>query len=329
MLGSKMLEIVDFAADSYQSLRDELQELDGGAMPARWIPGRSDSLFALSPQGDFHLLVRLPSEILMNEKRLNSLRITAGNMYMLSDSTAGSEIEGSFAAVILDSRQIDLLASFGGLAAILLTSLAPTPSAAEIVTFLDEFLRLFAPRKTVPRNQLLGLWGELWLIRSAEESDRMIEAWHQENSDRFDFSFVKGRVEVKTTENPGRTHHFSLAQLEEQDKPTWVASIAAVPDPSGWSVLDLLEEVLSKAHPDNRSKLTRNCLGLLSGDVESAQDFSFSASGLKPIGIIDSTAVPRVSVPSGSAISSVHFQVDLTTVVDASEVSLESLLLSL
>ena len=329
MLGLKMREVVDFAVDSYQSLKGEIGGLDGGAMPARWVPGRSDSLFALSREGDFHLLIRLPSEILVNEKRLNSLRITAGSRYVLSDSRTGSAIEGSFAAIILDSREIDLLASFGGLAAILLSSLALAPSATEVVKLLDEFLRLFAPRKTVPRSQLLGLWGELWLIRSAEDSNRMIGAWHQENSDRFDFSFRRGRVEVKTTENPGRTHHFSLAQLEVQDKPTWIASIAAVPDPAGWSVLDLLEEALSSAGPENRSKLTRNCLGLLSGDVESAQDFSFSASGSMPIRLIDSTAVPRVSVPPGSSIFDVHFQVNLTTLVDASEVSLDSLLLGL
>jgi hypothetical protein len=68
-------------------------------------------------------------------------------------------------------------------------------------------------RSNVDRQTELGLAGEILLVASSAAPSVLIDAWHSDFDDRFDFSIEGGRLEVKTTAGGSRIHWFSSGQL--------------------------------------------------------------------------------------------------------------------
>jgi len=316
--------ISEFAIASYAELAAR-EFLDTGAMHAARVPGRQDVFFAVSALDEFYLLIKLRETVLVSETRLNAIRISAGFEYQLSEAHPATPSRGQFATVVLESGSIGLLTAFGSMAGILLASLAESPNAAEVETFLNDFLELFAPRRTMGRSEIVGLWGELWLIRSSPDVARFASGWHLEPSSKFDFSLPPYLLEVKTTEGDTRTHHFSLAQLVTKDRPIFIASIAIKPDAAGISVAALLAEILGSVPLLERPKMARKTLAVLGGDLEAAEDFRFSAVGDDSIAVVAADEIPRVEVPANAPISQVNFVVDITTQVNGSTLKLNTL----
>jgi hypothetical protein len=329
MLGSQMIDVqtlARFCVEAFESLRAQTA-IDGGPMPALWIPGRPDAMFAMSSNGDFYLLVRAGAAPQTPfERKLDALRVSLGGQYRLSELIGGSEIESRFAAVMLDHAHPDLLTAFGNLAAILLASLAANPTSEDLTVFVNDFLKLFAPQQSVARQTVVGLWGELWLIRESGAADRMVDAWHIDATDRYDFSFESLRIEAKTTEGAVRRHTFAMAQLEEQPKPTWIASLTVVSDAAGESVGDLLSALLLVVSPEKRPSFVQKCLESISGDLEAIEDFRFAPSGTAALALIPARSIPRVDVPIGSGITDVRFRVDISGLARGSDVALADLL---
>lgn len=303
--------VAEFANDSFDALGTRIIT-GSGVMPAAWVPGRADALFALSELGDFYLLVSLDEPIQIAERRLNALRISSGGLFTLSSDDDELNFERSFAAVVLERGNNELIAAFGTLAGILLGALSESPTRKELTAFLDDFLKLFAVRRTVSRERVVGLWGELWVMSQAADPLRLAQGWHIDATARYDFSLDRVRVEVKTTERASRIHRFALAQLEAQPKPTWIASIKVVADPSGLSISDLLSELLRSLPSAEKASVARKALEVVAGDLEATSDFRFAPSGIKPLVLIEAQAIPRVVVPDSGLISEVVFSVDIS-----------------
>jgi len=51
------------------------------------------------------------------------------------------------------------------------------------------------------------------LINNAQNSQTLFNCWHSIPEEKFDFSFDKLRIEVKSSATESRTHHFSSTQL--------------------------------------------------------------------------------------------------------------------
>ncbi|WP_349897487.1 PD-(D/E)XK motif protein [Parafrigoribacterium soli] len=320
-----MFAIAEFASDAFEGLSRRITR-GTGVMPAAWVPGRADALFALSEAGDYYLLISLDEPVHIAERRLNALRISSGGVFALSSDEPAENIEASFAAVVLERGHPELITAFGTLAGILLGSLSQSPSRQELTVFLDDFLDLFAVRRVVPRQKVVGLWGELWLMSQVSNPLRLAKAWHMDATARFDFSLENARIEVKTTERQTRTHRFSLAQLEVQPKPTWIASIVVVGDASGSSISDLLIALLNSLPPAEKAQVARKALEVVAGDLEATSDFRFAPSGAAPLALVEAQNIPRVAVPKNAAISDVVFSVDISRECAVADVSLGSLL---
>ena len=82
---------------------------------------------------------------------------------------------------------------------------------------VDKFIELFKAIKEPPKKSIQGLWSELFLIEQSANPEKIISAWHSIPEEKFDFSFDKLRIEVKSSVTESRTHHFSLAQLNPVD----------------------------------------------------------------------------------------------------------------
>lgn len=325
--GLKMIdafEIAEFANECFDALGARIAP-GTNVMPAAWIPGRTDALFAMSEEGDFFLLVSLNQSLEVAERRLSALRISSGSVYTLSSSDEDSPLESAFATVALEHGNSELITAFGTLAGLLLGALSESPTRGEIVGFLDDFVDLFAAKRSVERATVVGLWGELWFMSQAANPLPLAQSWHVDPNARFDFSLSGLRIEVKTTERPVRLHRFSLAQLESQSKPTWVASIAVVADSSGPSISELLSELVRRLPPAEKGNVSRKALKVVAGDIEATSDFRFAPSGLKPLSLINAEAIPRVSLPESGEISEVAFSVDITQLCLGGRTNIEDL----
>lgn len=320
-----VFEVSEFANESFDALRARLVP-GATVMPAAWIPGRTDALFALSESEDFYLLICLNQPLQVAERRLNALRLGAGGVYTLSSNDDEAPMERSFATIALEHGNSDLITAFGTLAGVLLGALSESPTSDEIIGFLDDFLDLFAAKRNLERSSVVGLWGELWLMRQATNPRSLAQGWHVEANARFDFSLDHLRIEVKTTERSLRIHRFSLAQLDSQPKPTWIASVSVVADPSGLSISELLSELIGLLPPPEKSDVARKAMSVVAGDIEAASDFRFAPSGLNPLALVDASTIPRVIVPKGAPISEVIFTVDITDQCLEAKASLEDLL---
>lgn len=306
----------DFILETFATLGE--RPMPAGAVDARRIPGRNDSLAGVSADREFFLLLEVDDQTLLPERRLNALRVIVGDSFTVLDSLTGSRLEQRFAAVILRSGHDELASSFALVAATLLSTLSTPPTAGEVVGFVDSLMRLVATPRSVSYETVLGLWGELWLMTTVQDPLAYASAWHSGVSDRFDFSFPQARLEVKTTLSAARRHEFSLEQLESSDaKPLWIASVQAVIDVSGRTVVGLCQELVGLLPPAAASRVLRIAVETLSGDIESAQDFSFEPVGPQPLMLFDAVDIPRVRVPERSGISGVRFQVDLDQVAPA------------
>lgn len=320
-----VFEVSEFASESFDTLKARLVP-GTSVMPAAWIPGRTDALFALSESEDFYLLVSLSQPLQVAERRLNALRLSSGGVYTLSSNDDEPPLERSFATIALEHGNAELITAFGTLAGVLLGALSEAPTRDEIVGFLDDFVDLFAAKRSVERSSVVGLWGELWLMRQAVNPLCLAQGWHVDANARFDFSLDRLRIEVKTTERALRVHRFSLAQLERQSKPTWIASIAIVADPSGLSISELLSELIQLLPPPEKSNVARKALKVVAGDIEATSDFRFAPNGLNPLALVGAETIPRVIVPNGAAISEVAFTIDITQQCLGAQANLEELL---
>lgn len=96
-------------------------------------------------------------------------------------------------------------------------------------------------------NTVTGLIGELLIIIASKIPSEVVKFWHSNIDDKFDFSGMNFRLEVKSTTGLCRNHHFSSHQIlgNVQDK-TFVVSALIVRVEHGKTVTNLLDLLKTK-----------------------------------------------------------------------------------
>lgn len=300
----------DFILESMQTLGE--RPLEGGALDAQRIPGRPDTYVAVSAQKELFILLGVSKETNIEERRLKALRVLTGDEFTIVDALSDEVVKRRFAVIALRPGNEDLASLFAVVAATLLSTLPDLPSQEDVIEFVDNLTDLVAPRRTAAYSTVVGLWGELWIISRSDDPEKLANAWHGMPGERFDFSLEGSRLEVKTTSTSVRTHEFGLDQLALGDsKPTWIASLTIVSDPSGESIIDLLDGLLGLLPGALAARVNRIALQTIAGDIESLQDFTFAPSGAEPLLTYAAHDLPRPFVEQGSGVSGVRFRADL------------------
>ncbi len=153
---------------------------------------------------------------------------------------------------------------------------------------------------SVDPKGLVGLIGELLVILTAEDKSSMVKTWHSDPSNKFDFSWEKMRVEVKSTMGTSREHNFSSFQIPgPEGTVVRVASVLIEVAEVGSNLGDLINEVTRDLEPELASKVLRQCLASLSVFPYSITRPVFDLqTSMKSIRYFDSSAIPApVSVP--------------------------------
>ena len=110
-----------------------------------------------------------------------------------------------------------------------------------------KLIKLFEKLSNPKNIDLTGLWGELFIINFLRSTEILIQAWHSENNDLFDFFLNNIALEIKTTTKNDRKHTFKFEQLNSTNtNKIIIGSIMLKKSRTGVSLLDLKNKILKK-----------------------------------------------------------------------------------
>ncbi len=213
---------------------------------------------------------------------------------------------------------------------VLIKSLGQSPSNKKIKQTVDKFIELFKAIKEPPKKSIQGIWSELFLIEQSKFPEKVILGWHSIPEEKFDFSFDKLRIEVKSSSTESRTHHFSSTQLNQiNDTEIIIASILVNTSVAGFSVIDLMNKINGKLDnfPKQKEKLHLLVYSTLGIDVERVNEIKFNYELAKEslrfyksedIPKIESTNIPKeVSNVrfTSNLINSKHLEIEIDSLL--------------
>jgi len=290
---------------------------------ARRFPGACQHLFgskidvahglwlSLDAQGQPYLLFEMAEDDGQPDLKLKAVevRFACPCDIQLQD---GSALSGTYTLVSLANDDPDIIRVFLRLLEEAFLAPGADHSAAavraQILSIADLFTRLSDDLKDV-----VGLWGELHIIRTAQDVKAAAGAWSSSASARYDFMTERFALEVKTTLKPARQHRFSLEQLRPNaDIQVYVASILLAELPAGETVSDLIEEIYAELDNSRcRARFFRQCLRKGGADVYRSELLLSTLPEGASIKLFDAFTLPVPSIEGRDAISSVRFDLDL------------------
>lgn len=242
--------------------------------------------------------------------------------------TNGKHVEeGTYTVIRCIEADAELSHYFLHTVLLLIKLLGPNPTTSEISRTITYLVELFRALTQPPTKSINGLWGELFVIRNSRDPKSLMSAWHAVSEEKYDFSSGSQRLEVKSTSQRQRTHHFSLEQLSPPSGCTVViASVFVERNGGGTSLEELVAEIFMSITdaPDLQERLYR-VVGTTLGNslrqgYSSRFDRELAASSLQ---FFDGAVIPKIDqnlLPSG--ISDVHFKADISNCPPLSRTSL-------
>ena len=153
------------------------------------------------------------------------------------------------------------------------------------------------------QSAVLGLLGELLIIKAAPDPVAAVEAWHVDADDRYDFSSHAQRLEVKATTAAVREHKFNSRQLPPlHGLDVWVASVQLAEVAVGASVASLFVELATQLPLELSRKLSDvivETVGLPPAAVTTPKvDVQTSIAGIR---VFPAAVVPTPAAVPGSS----------------------------
>ncbi|HUU26884.1 MAG TPA: PD-(D/E)XK motif protein [archaeon] len=262
------------------------------------------------------LKTEMPKKIPANYA-LENLRVEYCAECRIIDSK-GNESRGVFTIICCLSDDDGLKAYFLRVMDSIINALPSDIKNEDISYAIDRLAALFLALKKPRSKPVRGLWAELFLINSAKNPYQMLEAWHNDLSEHFDFSQRASRIEVKSTGDRIRDHYFSLEQVyPAAGVSVVIASLFVEECTNGCSLSELWDKArqAAKNNLDLRLKVDKICVETLGSDWEQARSLSYdmrlAKQSLKFYRVED---IPKVSDNLPSGVSEVRFRSDLSGV---------------
>ena len=188
------------------------------------------------------------------------------------------------------------------------------PSAKEIKNVTNTIIDLFRELSDKKRS-IIGLWGELFIIYSSSNIEKVLQAWHENPTDKYDFYDNNEALEVKCTTNTDRIHKFNHDQLLSEIKKHYIASIMVSENTiDGLSVLDLFENIKKNNLPVNLlNKLQKNFYRVIgSNPKEDVNEIKFNINYSKKNLMYYELKNVTSLTNSDDAITEISYKVDLS-----------------
>ena len=216
------------------------------------------------------------------------------------------------------------------IAAHLLDELGSDPTPEQVAAIVDALVSLFQRLSRPPRREAQGLFGELVVIDAAEDPAALLDAWHADPLDRFDFSFGNARLEVKTNSARRRSHDFSFEQCTPPAETTAIlASLFVETSGGGLSLEGLISRVEAHltCYPRSIVKLHTVIADTLGTALPSALSQRFDEQlAFGSVAFYDLALIPAVRGALPSEVSAVRFRSDISSLTPMRRVELARLL---
>ncbi|OPB19181.1 PD-(D/E)XK motif protein [Pseudomonas fluorescens] len=231
---------------------------------------------------------------------------------------AGTVIQDQFAVISCDSNAPDLYELFIKCFSAAIEELPLNSGTRELEESIQGLLDLFRVMSTPSGREIAGLWAELFIIDRSSDPLLLLNYWHSDTYEKFDFSWPGGCLEIKSTIRETRAHEFSMAQLQPpMNGEGYVGSILMQSLSGGVSIIDLansIDDVASK-YPALRKKLWSNIASALGNDfsekIDRRFDISFSERNFMAFHMND---IPGLRQPIDPRITGIRYSVSLNDV---------------
>ena len=152
----------------------------------------------------------------------------------------------------------------------------------------------------------------------------LIEAWHPDNNDTFDFLIRNQALEIKTTTSNDRKHHFSYEQLNSKNTSIIVGSVLIRKSRTGTSLLDLKNRILEEINKKHLKEKLQENYDIMIGsksqtDLDNAKYiYDYAADNIK---FFDSKKVPRIKETPMHGIKNIRFESNLNGIESINDFS--------
>lgn len=187
-------------------------------------------------------------------------------------------------------------------------------TSTDVAKLISEFIALFNRRSRLSEHEVTGFFGELALIKGSENADRLIQSWHLDKMERFDFNFNSERLEIKTATSVRRSHRFSSSQLPApKGVRVQIASMLTQIVPGGMSVFDLYDDIKLKIGPVSTKHLDEIFGKFVLQDEELCETLTYDFEMLmETMNFYDAEDVPQPIMTPG--VISAKWEADLTDI---------------
>lgn len=182
---------------------------------------------------------------------------------------------------------------------------------AGLVLSLEEYFRITPERDN--RKLQVGVWGELFTIKNLYSNGykEILEKYHDNFYLKHDVEInSKTRIEIKTSTNQNRIHHFSHDQICRKDVNVYVVSLILEEAQAGVTLWEMFKHVIGLLQsPDSifsMQKLMKMC-----GVSEEKQGLSFSEEKAKQdIRFYDAKVLPMIQGDIPQGVTKIEYDVD-------------------
>jgi hypothetical protein len=224
--------------------------------------------------------------------------------------------DGKFTIVTFTGSDTGLYDSFLRFCEVLLDSIRKYPDRESIARTIARCVNLFKDISKPPLKDIHGLWSELLFIVLARNKVKLLESWHVNPEDRWDFNLGKIRYEIKSSSNRKRQHFFSHEQLRNvTGAEIIIVSIFAEQAGTGESIEDLVN-ILKNALKDRTDlieKLYIICYRTLGNSLDSSFKIKFDSKLAKDnVKAYKLHTIPKISdenIPT--QITELKYKIDL------------------
>ncbi len=182
---------------------------------------------------------------------------------------------------------------------------------AKLVLSIEEYFRITPQRDN--RQLQIGVWGELFCIKKLYNSGykHITEKYHNNFFLRHDVEISKKlRMEIKTSVNQKRIHHFRHEQICRNDIEIIVASLIVEEVQQGTSLFQFFNDIFDiVSDPEDRLALHKTMK--LCGVSEENHGLIFSEEKAKEdIRFYDAKTLPMLKTDIPQGVSKIEYEVD-------------------
>lgn len=257
----------------------------------------------------------LPCNVPLPPVRLENLEVRHRVRCSVTASDRVIPIESATLICCLSS-DADLQHYFIETLGAVLRSHASNGDVAQLAKMVEGLSELFQAITSEPASTAQGLWAELALISRAANPTILVDAWHAEADDLFDFSLGTERIEVKSSVDKTRCHHFRLEQVEEIPcVKVLIASVLVDRAARGSSLGDLWDRCRDSVagNPALQVKVDAICFRALGKHWRRWRDLSYDYHrAVSSMLFFDASVLPKPLTPVPPGVSDLRFIADLS-----------------